>query len=364
MTRCKQIQQGCLRAKWHCARDIVLVLLLTWCASRVPQFIAPAYAAPSHSSGHISAQQLGSKSAIDGSNEPQSTLTFWSQAGWGILWNIVGGILTIAVVEIVKAWQKALRARRFRQVYGDLVTSCSLVYGSLNLHSSTRDAINSNPTLSSSTRAKLLSHPLGKPTDPNLAFSAERIASASEIRCATYLAESLSRYGAVNARVVSDDSVADKIDLNFVSFGVLNNRKTLDAFSNPANTLVHYDASAGAFLAKSSRTRLHPASSASHDYGIVLKIHPEQFKPRCWIVCAGVGEWGTSGAAWYLSHKWLDLLKKTGHSDEPFLAVLEVVSGQDESARLIAFNTPATQMSSNHTSFTVGSVSNSSATEI
>jgi len=31
---------------------------------------------------------------------------------------------------------------------------------------------------------------------------------------------------------------------------------------------------------------------------------PADFPNHSWIVCAGLGEWGTSGTAWYLAHRW------------------------------------------------------------
>jgi hypothetical protein len=35
-----------------------------------------------------------------------------------------------------------------------------------------------------------------------------------------------------------------------------------------------------------------------------LKIIPKSFPNRVWIAVAGLGEWGTSGAAWFLSKNW------------------------------------------------------------
>jgi hypothetical protein len=305
-----------------------------------------------------------STSAADCTSNNPATTSVWPQAGLGLLLNVLGGVLTVLAVEAWNLYQKRWEARTFKRVYGDAANSCSLVYGSLSLHDRTRRAINSSVMLTVDERAALLSHPLGKASNPALSFSAERIASASEIRCASYIAESLSRYRKISAAVVSDDSIAERIDINFVAFGVLNNRKTLDAFSNPANTLGIYDSS-GMFVTKAGNL-LHPKPTDGRDYGVILKIHPEQFKSRTWVVCAGIGEWGTSGTAWFLSHKWRSLSERLGYSDQPFLAVIEVMHGQDESARMIAFGTPENPIVGYRPLFgqMPGPASNSSATEI
>jgi len=50
---------------------------------------------------------------------------------------------------------------------------------------------------------------------------------------------------------------------------------------------------------------------------------------------AGLGEWGTSGSAWFLAMKWKELLKRSKGRD--FGAVIRVRQGQDESAEIIDF---------------------------
>lgn len=82
---------------------------------------------------------------------------------------------------------------------------------------------------------------------------------------------------------------------------------------------------------------------SSFDYGLILKIRPEQFPERVWIVCAGIGEWGTSGAGWYLSNKWKEILKANRPWYDPrglfegadFATIVQVRPGQDESAKMV-----------------------------
>lgn len=65
-----------------------------------------------------------------------------------------------------------------------------------------------------------------------------------------------------------------------------------------------------------------------------MRIHPVPFPDRTWICCAGYGEWGTSGAAWFLANKWRELAKGLG-ADESFLALVEVKREQDETTLLV-----------------------------
>lgn len=73
--------------------------------------------------------------------------------------------------------------------------------------------------------------------------------------------------------------------------------------------------------------------SYSKDYGIILKIKNTRFKNHHFMVCAGLGSWGTSGAAWYLANYWKDLYKEFKSNE--FGIIVEVSVGNDTSARRI-----------------------------
>lgn len=71
-------------------------------------------------------------------------------------------------------------------------------------------------------------------------------------------------------------------------------------------------------------------------YGLIAKYTPGDDPDHRLIVCAGVDEWGTSGACWYLSRHWQTLYRKCKNRD--FVVVLEVDSESDSSARLVDFD--------------------------
>ena len=97
---------------------------------------------------------------------------------------------------------------------------------------------------------------------------------------------------------------------------------------NSGNNLIYFD-NAQFTSVQSKRSVLNP--NPRYDYGIILKIHPQQFRDRTWFVCAGLDEWGTSGAAWYLAKKWKELYKFAKNS--PFAVI---VKGKYSLNRVIA----------------------------
>jgi hypothetical protein len=201
--------------------------------------------------------------------------------------------------------------RKFKRVFGRDSQEYFLAFGTLEVD-----------------RA-LGAFPFTKPGRPKMRFSAQRVASGCELRAVAYVGSALSSDGGVTCKVVADDKMAEKLDLDFISFGAMSNLLTLNAFENPANLFVNYDPKSG-FVSKKDGQRLCDFRPG-YDYGLILKIHPTQFPNRTWIVCAGIGEWGTSGSAWFLAHKWRELAKDLKGNDQ-FACLVEVTSGQDESA--------------------------------
>jgi hypothetical protein len=69
-------------------------------------------------------------------------------------------------------------------------------------------------------------------------------------------------------------------------------------------------------------------------YGIIVRYHPDpEHEPdRVWMLCAGLGERGTTGAAWYLANRWRHLLRRVG--DRDFVAVIEVQPNTDQLSSL------------------------------
>lgn len=135
--------------------------------------------------------------------------------------------------------------------------------------------------------------------------------------------ENIKRPPAIDSDVDTDD----KMDISFISIGGLTNRKSCDVFEDVS-----------CFLKFSGDSILHGDSILATarddvDCAFIIKTHPESNPERTWICCAGVGEWGTSGAAWLLGRKWKDIRKWA--KDKPFAIITETRFNSDESTTLI-----------------------------
>jgi hypothetical protein len=255
-----------------------------------------------------------------------------------IAYNVVGGILTIVVTALFAWVYKKWRHRKFQRVFGATGEQYQLVYAPLKLHPDAKASL--PPTFL---------RPLGEPfvfvrsdTD-NARFSASQITSSCEIRAASYIASALGKDGTRESTFVDCDSLASKLDIDFVSFGLVSNRKTIDVFNNEGNDLVIIVPNPAFMAWKWTGEPIITEYRPHLDYGIILKIHPIQFPERTWIACAGMGEFGTSGAAWFLARKWKKLERRANGAGR-FFALIAVEPGKDESALLVNFGTTPREM--------------------
>lgn len=251
-----------------------------------------------------------------------------------IIFNIVGGVLTVLVVEAVRYARRQYVRWKFKRIFGPAIDQYLLVYTGFVLRPEFRGLVPPQ-------QANLLRHPFAKPRDSGVRISAEHTASACEIRAAAYVGPAIARQLGVSTRFVDDESLLDRFDIDFVSFGAAANDKTCDIFQNEANDLVEYDHSKGFFVWKKSRQLVYnPRQGDRYDYGIILKVHPKQFPKRTWIACAGIGETGTSASAYFLATKWKEIegvIKGNGK----FVCVLEAERGKDESAvKCVVYQSP------------------------
>ena len=129
----------------------------------------------------------------------------------------------------------------------------------------------------------------------------------------------------------SDIELKNQLDISFITFGGPSpNFKTKDVIDNISNNLVKFD-NTKFTSARTGKSVIKP--DAGYDYGLILKIRPSQFPDRTWFTCAGIGEWGSSGAAWYLAKKWREINAFAANS--PFALIVRVKQNQDQSAESV-----------------------------
>ncbi len=247
------------------------------------------------------------------------------QIPFNVLGGIVAGVITLVIVAIGKKVFFLCNRHKFRRLFGADVLDGSnfhLVYAQLGLRTVTNE------------QGNVVTHPYIKPGEEisGVGFSIDRPVSSCEVRAAKYLAEIIGAESRQAPMLSSDYELRGRLNISFVSFGgPLSNYKTKDAIENKGNEFIRFDNQNNFVSKKSGRIVLY--REQGFDYGLILKIHPTQFPERIWLVCAGLGEWGTSGAAWYLSHKWREIYDYA--KQKSFAIIVRVRPNQDESAEPI-----------------------------
>jgi hypothetical protein len=161
------------------------------------------------------------------------------------------------------------------------------------------------------------------------------IVGDSELRASSYLISALDRYRDSPVAVIDDRSAFSKLNSSSIALGSPSTNELSDwATKQNENVFLEFGQdNGGAFIkAKSSGDLFRGFEHRDgKDLGIVLKIPNSRFKGHYFFLCAGLGDWGTSGAAWYLAHKW----RRLPWSRRGFGVVVEVDQLSDTSVREI-----------------------------
>lgn len=146
-------------------------------------------------------------------------------------------------------------------------------------------------------------------------------------RGAAYLIDSLGKVRDISLHVVSDYVVASEWKGTFINLGSsASNQKTDHIKHLPQNLWLREDINGPFQFKDGSEINMDDRI----DKGIVMKLPNPYFPGYALFICAGLGEWGTSGSAWFLSAHWRKLSSRFGKN--PFLIVVSVSKGSDETA--------------------------------
>lgn len=162
------------------------------------------------------------------------------------------------------------------------------------------------------------------------------VVADAEVRSISYLINALSAYKEGPVTIENDTSAFENLERTIVALGSGSSNLLTDLilrepdnifleFRQEGNTVFIFDKKGGVKFPGSEGT-------VKKDYGMILKIPNLRFPDRFFFVCAGLGEWGTSGASWYLATKWRDLLSEFKGA---FGIVVEADLGSDQSARRV-----------------------------
>jgi hypothetical protein len=172
-------------------------------------------------------------------------------------------------------------------------------------------------------------------------FQATRqIITQEVIRACSYILQETAKFVNKPVTICTDEDTFNDLDSTFIAIGgPVVNEITERALNEESNKFLQFSipddpavrvwkiyTMVGLEDRRSFARTLHEGK----DYGVILKVGNSRFPRHRFFVCAGLGSWGTSGAAWYLSNHWRALYKEFGSGE--FGLVVEVDSGSDTSA--------------------------------
>jgi hypothetical protein len=236
-----------------------------------------------------------------------------------ILFNIIGGASVLLLERLYFEVKKRYFKWRFKGVFGkDSMDNFILTYGQMRL----------SPCFDE--KGEIRKWPYFHKYKSNSKFNVSSVVSFAETKSIKYLSESFGDITGYNPKLLSDEEIAEKLDISFCSIGGLNNLKTGDVLQGEENSFYFFDTSGPAVAIASKRNEKKFQVDGIYDFAFIIKITPKNFPDRVWIAVAGLGELGTSGAAWFLSKKWRKLPQ-----NKSFGVIVKVRAGQDESAEIV-----------------------------
>ena len=163
----------------------------------------------------------------------------------------------------------------------------------------------------------------------------DNVLGVNVIRLISYTAALFSSFtkNHMSIPIVADYDVAALWDSSFICFGSSDsNLKTYDIETLPEQK--YYKLTFGPDGHRGFEVGgKHFGFEGRRDRAIILKMRNPRHPEHLLFVCAGLGEWGTTGATYYLFDRWKDLYKQ--HGLKPFLKIVEVEVGVDQSAKEI-----------------------------
>jgi len=234
-----------------------------------------------------------------------------------IIFNIIGGAMVLFLGWIYSKIKIKYYKHSFKGIFGkDAAENFILTYGQMRLYPSYDD------------KGNLIEWPYYHKSGGK--FRVSSIVSIAETRSVKYISESFGKIVNTAPKLFSDEEIEDKLDISFCSIGGLNNLKTKDILQSKENLFYDFNINRSDPCIISKKDKKTFFIDHNNDHAFIIKIVPKNFPNRTWISVAGLGEWGTSGAAWFLAKNWKNLPKS-----KSFGVIVKVRFGQDESAEIV-----------------------------
>lgn len=240
--------------------------------------------------------------------------------------DLMSHIIWDAIKGIYNAFPRAISNYKFRKFFGEKALNNNKVFIVLDPyeHPSPRTAA-----------GRYIKKFLGR--KPNVPIVGEdKVLGSCSVRLTKYSSSefALFRQKTNPVNIVLDEEVINNWDGTFICFGSSDsNIKTFDIESLNENNLYKYEFGTNGIRRFNIAGEKYSINQ-TEDVGILLRLKNPYHSEDKLFICAGIGEWGTSGSAYYLFKNWRKLYKRFG-SNNNFALILKVRINSDESAREI-----------------------------
>ena len=246
--------------------------------------------------------------------------------------NLAAGVIIFLVGFFWPRIPKSIRTYRLKRFFGPSVLSdrFAIVYGTLQ---------DPRPRVDGAGRLiPRFQKQFRDGTVVHISGPFDNIVGDCEIRASGYLAQNLGSIREQTISILSDVKAYEDLNFTFVALGSpASNEISGFSMRDIANTFYQFGQERDeTFIeAVADRRRYRGFQPPTRkDCAIVMRIRNSRFPQHFFFVCAGLGEWGTSGASWYLANHWESLHKE--FMDDDFALIVEVDLRSDTSASRIA----------------------------
>lgn len=256
----------------------------------------------------------------------------WCEIWVSLAINLVAGVIIFLVGFFWPLIPKSIKMYRLKRFFGKSVLTdrFAIVYGTLQ---DPRPRVDATGILLPRFQKQFRDGRVIRISGPF-----ENIVGDCEIRASGYLAQNVGKEREQTIKILSDIKAYDDLNSSFIALGSpASNDISGFTMREPANQFFNFDqVGSETFIeAVPDKKRYFGFQPpARKDCAILMRIRNERFPKHFLFVCAGLGEWGTSGASWFLATHWESLYKE--FKGDNFALVVEVDLGSDTSTKRIA----------------------------
>lgn len=248
--------------------------------------------------------------------------------------HIIFGVLTFAAGFLTNYFRTRLQDKKFRKFFGGARKRdrIRVVYGQFTERVSDKDKANF-----AFANAQKIYH-IGKKKVVNIRRFSEFVGT-STITAVNYITNELLKHKHFPSKVFTDVEAVKNYNYSFISIGgPASNEITESILDRDDNVFFEFEIPDNPspeqlfqLYKKTAQGKEKLERLNDFDYGIIVRLdnpHEHDSIKNCvYIVCAGLGSHGTSGACYYLANNWKKLYKQLGTKE--FGILLKIRKGAE-----------------------------------